>query len=764
MRWLIHIVLVLIPMAGVAQQTFEVSPTEKEQFVRDAQSVVKRYGLNLIELGDSLREPWEKQVEEVAILNLFDRTDVLVPNDIDASGEQSKEKSISAYLSTLKINYSRFGLDIDTRIDRSRSNALYIDSKSANPYLFVKVVVERSLKGKNDQDISIDTTLWLDVYVLYWLNGDGTYDPNAYIYAIEPHDPDTKYEQVPIKGERPQAVARVDQQTITSPTTPKPTEESVPTAQSQPKQTDTDSQKTVPVPQEPKDCPYKPPRFVSSSDHKRLWKEFVYSSNAYRKAVLEKGVRGSGTIWFTVKADGAIYDPTLGIDSEVFEGKEYAIKEVAQQLMTESSSNGNAWIPAEANCEKVARQVSEEVTFELHRVKSKGSELTPSNRVQVPQNEIPPKPLSRKQQRRGERANRKEERACAEEYRRPRFNSCSRHKKEWRAYVGKNNLFVKAVLQDGVRGFVDASASITRNGDIEPGSTRIRLGNHVRKRFEATDVAIKLIEGSTEGNNKWIPGKHQGAAVQKRGGVHLAYGKSWLDPNTAIESGLLTERGKRKMKRKAAWLDHKKEKIGGVHFNIGGGYAFPLGANGFKGGVAEAAFGGLFGHHVGMELKYRTVIDQQAGRWFENLSSKAQTFVQVDRASTLLHTLSLGLIFNTSKKRVRPYFTIHGGVNWLSIDVKGQAQDFGDASPRYGAVRYSTDMGWHLSPGFGIDFKIPKYGSFFIAGEFSMYILNFRPMEFDANLGSNIILFSNHFSLGDNLQLPVTIGFRFSRW
>lgn len=874
------LILPFLTTIGMAQNAFELSRSERSSLIDKAHVAVKSYSLSLLDMGDPTYKYYEKDPFRTDILDLFHSRDTEVLNDIDAAGNLSKDISISTYLNDILDRYRNHGVVIKTEIDLAKSNNLFVADQPGEKYFFVKVVAERTVKGIDNLDRAIDQTRLIDIYVLYAISEKG-FDLNPYIYSVVEHDENTVYTEVGIIGEPQRAVVQTSAPAATQPPSTV-VETSIPSQET--KTTSTNIQ-TANCP--PGEAIFKP------ADPQAGWDDFVYSSYVYRTAVQQNGISGDATLFFTVKADGSIENPTISPQSESLLGKKLQLLSVAKQLMEESTSNGNKWIAATKNCVAIDAYPSKTIVFARNRVKEKkatsssnqpcnqpdapahyiapegmGSrdawkafyqqdtefiqavsdglrgkvsssfivnangtldlrnvenqfvevsdsnrikvlvnglltrsaqqgdgwnprkkdcqsvlgeasvpivfelpEITPVSRKMVSEPQLPQEPLTKKEQKRADRQERKEARSCEKENRGPKFNSCRHHKRAWKEYVGKQPEFVRAVLRDKARGRAKAKFSVTAKGMVEAGTADIKLGEDTREWDRIMETAQQVLEESNK-ERKWKPALENGIPVERKTFVKFHFNKRSVDPNAAIESKLLSERGEKKMARKADWIEHKKEKIGGVHFSIGGGYAVPLSNQGLQGGVAEASFGGLFGHFVGMEAKYRATINSQDTGFLDQfLSENSTDSVNVGKleegdASTLLHVISGGFIFNTSKKRVRPYFTLHGGINWLNIDAsRVKVSDNDGSNVESGTIKRSTQIGGHFSPGFGIDFKIPNYGSFFVAGAVSMNWL------VPGTINLNVAGTSDKRTITTDtaqpylaVSIPITIGFRFSRW
>ncbi len=812
MRSGLILTLWLLAKIGMAQNAFEISRSEKSDLIDKAHSTVKSYSLSLQDMGDSTYQYYEKDPFRTDILNLFYNNDTKILNDIDAAGNLSKDISISTYLYDIQDRYRNHGVVIKTEIDYAKSNNLFVADQPDMKYFFVKVVAERTVKGKDNLERTIDQTRPVDIYVLYII-GEKGYDPNPYIYSITEHGEHTDYTEVGIIGEPQRAAAQTSTFETTKPVSPqtrppvnpKPEVEEPPVAQNRTITTNA-----------PCNEPATEPRFNSSSDHKKQWKDFIYSSNAYRKAVKEQGVRCVGTIYFTVKADGSIVGVTLGEGGDGCHNLEQGFMAV-QQIMQESTQNGNGWIAARENCVEVSMQISGEVIFTPSKIREKTTSstpvlcntpayyissgtmsehdawkafyqqdtvferavenglrgkvistfivntngtldlrdvekqfigvsdsnrikvgalvngllarssqqgddwnpekkdcqsvkgeasvtivfdqpkvmLTPANRKPVPQE--PKKPLTEKQLKRAHRQAQKDVISCQRNNHSPKFNSCRHHRRAWKEYVSKQPEFVEAVLEDGVKGLVDGRVPVNKQGEVDLNSAKIRMGNSVNMELKAEKVFNQVLASSTESGNEWHPAKSKGVPAYDEAKVHLSFKKRNLDPTAAIASKLLSDRGERKMGRKATWQEHKEEKIGGVHFSIGGVGGID---EEVTGGV-EAALGGLFGNVFGMEARYTYLIGPED------------------------HVIGLGMLFNASPKRwpTRFYFPIRGSVHLQNR----------------GLPVYGVSVGLLC-----LDIKLGKKASMYF--EFADGELRFEP-------GGNV-----------RPYWTPSIGFRFSRW
>lgn len=829
-RFLGLMILMASCFTAMGQSSFTLTRLEIDQLVDGAISTVDKYSINLIEMGDSSKMPYEKFHERNDILLRFESPETLVLNDIDAVGNLSKEIPISTYLTDITTTrYNRHGVSFDTQIDRNLSNHVFIDTRTGGQYLFVKVVANRTIRGKDNLGRVIDRTGLIDVYVSYPINQAG-YDPNnPSIYSITEHmDNNNLFSEILPANEyrRPSELNEGD------------TDKTPVSMNNSLRETEVKSPEPVSEVSQPRNCAPTKAQFRSASGATghEAWEAFLYSSQSYKTAVELNGVQGAGMLRFSVDQDGMVSNPSMSFNSPEFFGKEL-IPGVVNQLMIESSQTGNSWLAATENCEPKQDYLTKSVIFHRRYVKSESAapqrldgscndpvphfivqgnmnereawkkfyeadlvyqnavssglkgevitrfkinsdgkvdlgsiknqyrgvnegdipridnqvrmllvrsqdgngwlpakkdcqsitgeaiavivfeqgDITPANRVPVikTSTSTSKEALTKTEQKRRARQEKKEQKCCGKEDVAPKFETCKHSRRAWKEYYGKQPEYVNAVLRDKVRGHVFGRVLITENGKVDRNTVKVRLDpSQVRNWREAKSVALEIIEKSDKGSVQWKAAKSDGVTISGKARVGISFNKRSLSPDAAIASGRLNERLENKFKRKGDWIESIEGKKGGVHFSFGGlgdfgGIIEPTGSpkSQFTGG-GQVAFGGLFGNVGGMEVVYSYVA--------RGARTKDRSFI------------SLNVLLNASPRQwnTRFYFPFGAGVL------------VGPFNP----TRFRASLGLLC-----LDVKIGKKAS----------------MYFDLIKGS---LEFNSLSEYKGFTINPSIGFRFSRW
>src|SRR5690606_35028757 len=176
----ICIVLLFLLQFHASAQDFTLSRSQAETIKSQASELLESYEMSLNNLGDPLTTVQEKNYFLTDILsNVVEGEDVLIYNDLDPEGLESKDLTARVYLNNIITKYNK-GLRIifsDVKV----SDPFYLDGNS----FFIKIELASNLDGVHIEQ-PINTFQPLNFYLKYSI--DELYNINPpKIYSITTH-------------------------------------------------------------------------------------------------------------------------------------------------------------------------------------------------------------------------------------------------------------------------------------------------------------------------------------------------------------------------------------------------------------------------------------------------------------------------------------------------------------------------------------------------------------------------------------------------
>ena len=442
-RFGISILFLIAALQCSAQSLMERSAIDA--LSKTAKNLVLDYNSNLENLGNPILMDYEKEGIIYGMKEGFDGNDVLVFNDLDPMDAVERHVTIEQYLSDIKMFYGGTGLKVGYEIDRSGSKGLYTDR--SDKFLFVKVVVKKTLKGRHLYEDSLHKTIVLDHYVQFKRTSSGRFSNRGYIYSIVPHEANQHtFKRVLAKGESleltvdPQPSTPISQEPEQVYTAPKPTPTPEP-VKSQATQTDAPCQETD-----------HPPYFNSSSNSKESWKNY-YQNTTWFKDAIDNGIEGQALAEFIVTKNGQVQTSSLNVQLvNVNPSGQMMIPDLVEQIIVESTSGNNGWIPATEHCNKIDAKAQMTLSF---------------------------KPDS-----------------CRDADHKAWFNGAKwddKSNENWMAYLGQSESYRKAIVEGGLTGWVRAKFILNRDNTINSESIQVWPIN-----AEPTPDQAKLISNATK--------------------------------------------------------------------------------------------------------------------------------------------------------------------------------------------------------------------------------------------------------------------------
>jgi len=161
-------------------QDFTLSQSQAETIREQASELLENYELSLNNLGDPVTTIQEKNYFVTDILNnIFESEDVLVFNDLDPDGLETKDLTAKVYLNNILTKYNK-GLQFIFN-DIKISEPFYLDENS----FFIKIELASNLEGIHIEQ-PINTFQPLDIYLKYTI--DELYNISSpKIYSITIH-------------------------------------------------------------------------------------------------------------------------------------------------------------------------------------------------------------------------------------------------------------------------------------------------------------------------------------------------------------------------------------------------------------------------------------------------------------------------------------------------------------------------------------------------------------------------------------------------
>jgi hypothetical protein len=475
MKFILSLSLMAFIISSAMAQV-ELHPQDADKLVQIAHQAVERYSLGLTDIGGTRFQEGEKMDFVSDALKVFESaTNTMVINDLDPKNNTSDLVSIDTYLYTLYTQYNKYGLQISTQITDATTKSIYIDPIDQE-FLFVKVVIQRDLKGTHNTNGDHDTSHLLDVYVQFARTTNGDVIRKAQITGIGPHIAnDHTFQRVPIQGE-------VTTLNIQSPPTQPAVSAPTPNVSSPPSVDVTRPQPTTPT-QSGCTTPDSDPTLIHGES---AWEDFYRADAAFQDIVVRRGMTAVAELTFTITAKGTLGN---GINVKVHTKNAEIIGEVeemAKRLLREFSMSSDAWMPAQKQCRQLDALTELDIRLNANK-----------------KNPTSPKTPSAKQP--------KSSGSCNDPESRPYFNDANGSEQQWRQFYLQDEVYIKATTQNNV-GLVEVTFTVKADGTIDTDGIGVLVkegpsGEQPRNQLR---YLAKTIVARSQG---WKPGKRDCQAV-----------------------------------------------------------------------------------------------------------------------------------------------------------------------------------------------------------------------------------------------------------
>lgn len=547
---------------------------EADELVDKAHGAVSRYGYGLSDIAGTTLQMHQKENLARALKKEFYSNEISVPNDIDPKNNTGDRMALEDYLYTLTTQYSKHGLTIGTTIQREDSRTLFISPDEE--FLFVKVVVKRSLRGEHNYNGELKRDLLLDIYVWFTLN-NGEVNSKAYIYSIVPHEDNAhSFQRVWIEGEmRPLSVqSQAPQPTVSAP-------------------------QSNAVISPPANVPRQNPTVEASSDcntpdsdpyliqGESAWEDFYHADEQFKDLVLRRGMTAVAELTFTVTSKGSLGN---GVNVKVHTRNPEIIGEVEEmaiRLLRSFSMSSDAWMPAQKEC----RQLDALTKLELRLNANKNSSSSTPATAKKPKVSGP----------------------CTEPESRPYFISPTESEQKWRQFYLQDEVYLKAVKQQ-TAGLVEVTFTVKADGSIDSeGISAVLIGGSSNEEHrKQLNYLAKTIVTQSQG---WSSGRRACQEVPMSVTMPIRF-----DP---CSSGLQRPRFEGRSAYGRAWKEYVSKNESYVKAVLDGTDGFmdarfrvqkdgniPLGS-------LDINFGVSLNHHVTGRAVFEELIEQSSaqGKW-----------------------------------------------------------------------------------------------------------------------------------------------------
>lgn len=459
-------IMLTLGFVSSALAQVELHPIDADRLLKKAHQTVGRYSSGLADIGGTRLQEHEKVDMVSSVMKEFQSAEIMVPNDIDPKYNTGEWLKLASYLYTLSSEYSKHGLSVLTTIIPDDTRSIFID-RIDQEFVFVKVLVERELKGEHNFNGTHGKSHQLDVYVQFAFS-NGAVIEKAQISGVEPHQNNTHtFQRVPIQGEVTTLIVQSAalKPAVSTPQTNVPSPTSVDMTRPQP-----------PIPTK-SGCttPDSDPHLIQGES---VWEDFYHADEQFKDLVLRRRMTAVVDLVFTVTSKG-----TLGNDINASAYTRNAeikgeVEEMAKRLLREFSMSTNAWMPAQKTC----RQLDALTELKLLLNSKKSAATTPSKKPNASS-------------------------ACNDPESRPYFISPTESEQKWKQFYLQDDVYLKAVEQQNV-GLVSITFKVNVDGkiDIETISPEIIDGPFDEgPRKQLRDIAKTIIARTKD--EGWKPGR-----------------------------------------------------------------------------------------------------------------------------------------------------------------------------------------------------------------------------------------------------------------